>query len=96
MVGRAHEAAAAQEAEEEVISPRKKSKARKAAEVEEEEYPAEYDEVVPLADEPSTSSPKKRKAMNQPDGDQGTPRSASILKVRLFLKSRTFLLAPRN
>lgn len=70
MVGRLREAAEEQESEEdggrekESRSPRKKSSKRKEV-AEEEEYPAEYDEVVPLAGEPGTSSnpsPKKRKA----------------------------------
>lgn len=95
MVGRAHEAAAAAEEleseQESVASPRKKrttsSRRYKASEdldddINNDGYPAEYDEVVPLADEPaasSASSPKKRKA-----GDQTTPRTSSILKVRCF------------
>ncbi|GAA5910254.1 uncharacterized protein JCM6883_001128 [Sporobolomyces salmoneus] len=92
MVGRAHEAAAAaeeQESEQEAIaSPRKKKSSRKNEIREpsvEHQCPAEYDEVVPLAGEPapsSTTSPKKRKASAHLSGDEGTPRTSSILKVR--------------
>ncbi|GAA6013190.1 hypothetical protein JCM11491_005210 [Sporobolomyces phaffii] len=92
MVGRAHEAAAAAEEQDELsenggetASPRKKNsaKARRNEIPVEDEYPAEYDEVVPLAGEPSANaSPKKRKASANISGDESTPRRASILKDR--------------
>lgn len=87
MVGRAREAAEAaeeQEGELEVVSPRKKSKQKKQTMEEEEleEGPGQWDTTVPLRDdESSVSSPKKRKALDQPEGGESTPRSSSILKV---------------
>ncbi|GAA5958131.1 hypothetical protein JCM3765_002825 [Sporobolomyces pararoseus] len=84
MIGRAHEAAEAaeeQEGEVETVSPRKKSKQKK--QIVEEEDPGQWDTTVPLRDDESiVSSPKKRKALDQPEGGESTPRTSSILKAR--------------
>ncbi|GAA5932755.1 uncharacterized protein JCM15063_002194 [Sporobolomyces koalae] len=96
MIGRAQEAATAAEEREdrESQSPRKKGRkttrsrsvSKEPLDAASQDFPTEYDEIVPLADEPPPSSimsPKKRKASTQVHGeDEGTPRSSSILKAR--------------
>ncbi|GAA6060125.1 hypothetical protein JCM10212_001422 [Sporobolomyces blumeae] len=64
---------------------RGKGRGRKSVRVsspafERDDGPVEYDEVVPLAGEPSHASPRKRKASTE--ADEATPRSASALKAR--------------